>query len=280
MTTWFEGMDGLRLAADIYGPEDGVPVILTGGLGQIRQSWRRAAEQIAARGRRAITLDLRGHGESDRSPTGAYGYPQLSGDLRAVTQALGVPAILVGASLGGKISLAAAGYGGPTVAKALVMVDTAPRTRPEGIGNAVRMMAAPPEGFESPDAAAAELARARGKEPEPDAGTRLARNMRQDATGRWHWHWDRAYVEKEQGIGLVAGLNYLEEAASRVKVPMLLARGALSDVVDDAGAEALRALIPQAEIEVIQGVGHMIVGDANDAFAAALNAFLERTPGL
>lgn len=280
MTTWFEGIDGIRLAADIRGPDEGVPVLLVGGLGQTRHSWQRAAEQIAAQGRLTVTIDIRGHGESDRSPTGDYAYPALSGDLAAVVRTLGRPAVLVGASLGGKISLAAAGYGGGDVARALVLVDTVPRTRAEGIGNVVRTMDTPADGFDSPDAAALALAKARGTDPVPDAGRKLQRNMRQDADGRWHWHWDRAFVERDQGLGMAAGTDYLETAARNVRIPTLITRGELSDVVDDEGVAALRALIPQAEVEVIAGAGHMIVGDRNDIFADALNRFLDRTPGL
>src|SRR3546814_17327458 len=118
MTTWFEGIDGIRLAADIRGPDDGVPVLLVGGLGQTRHSWQRAAEQIAARGRLTVTIDIRGHGESDRSPTGDYAFPALSGDLAAVVRTLGRPAGLVGALPGGKIALDAAGYEGGARAQA------------------------------------------------------------------------------------------------------------------------------------------------------------------
>jgi pimeloyl-ACP methyl ester carboxylesterase len=280
MTVWFEGLNGIRLAADAYGSEDAAPVILLGGLGQTRHSWTRAAEQVAAAGRRAITIDIRGHGESDRAVDGKYGYDELSGDLCAVVEGLGRPAVLVGASLGGKISLATAGYGGPKIAAALVLVDAVPRTRPEGIANLKPALLPPAEGFVSPDEAAAFLARAKGKEPEPGAGERLRRNMRQNADGRWNWHWDPAYTERDQRIGITAALDYLETAAAGVKVPTLIARGELSDVVDDAGVDALRALIPQASVEVIKGAGHMIVGDQNDAFAEALNRFLDAMPGL
>lgn len=87
-------------------------------MGQTRRSWKRAAEAIAATGRRAVTLDLRGHGESEWSPDGDNSYARISADRIAVARELRRP-VLVGASLGGKIALAAAGYG-EDVAAALV----------------------------------------------------------------------------------------------------------------------------------------------------------------
>lgn len=280
MTDWFVGQDGIKLAASAYGPVDGSPVLMLGGMGQTRHGWARAAERLGEQGFRAISLDLRGHGESEWSDDGGYGYARTAGDLLAVIDALGRAAILVGASLGGKIALVAAGQGGPAKVRALVMVDTVPRTNPTGVADVTQVLRAPADGFASPDAAAAELARIRNRPVQPGAGERLRRNMRVDATGRWHWHWDPAWMDRDQGIGIVAATEYLESHAAGLTVPVLLTRGELSQVVTDQGLDAFRAIVPQLEIETIAGAGHMIVGDRNDAFADAVSAFLARTPGL
>lgn len=277
MTHWFTGSNGLKLAADLFGPEDGTPVLLIGGMGQTRHSWRRAAQRIADGGRRAITLDFRGHGESDRSPDGDYGYLRQVDDIVAIRRAIGRPMVLVGNSLGGKIGLAAAATGEPGTAAALVMVDAVPRSRKEGITNIARSMQMSSGGFASPEEAAMQLAAERGEPATPAAADRLRRNMRQDVSGRWHWHWDNAYFDPRQRIGTGPGSDYLESIAPQVTVPTLLAWCELSEVVDADGVAALRALIPQLEVEIIPGARHMIVGDQNDVFADALMAFLDRT---
>jgi pimeloyl-ACP methyl ester carboxylesterase len=277
MTHWFKGGDDQRLAADLFGPDEGTPVLLIGGMGQTRHSWRRVAMRLADGGRRAITMDFRGHGESDRAPGGDYSYPRQVADIAAVARDVGRPMVLVGNSLGGKISLAAAGSGGADVAAALVMVDAVPRSRPDGIANVAQSMQVSTEGFASLDDAATQLAAARGQLAEPGAGDRLRRNMRQDDAGRWHWHWDAGYRDPRHRIGLGAGSGYLEALAPKVKVPALLAWCELSEVVDADGVAALRALIPQLEVEIIPGARHMIVGDQNDVFADAMMGFLART---
>ena len=49
-----------------------------------------------------------------------------------------------------------------------------------------------------------------------------------------------------------------------------------SDIVDDAGVADLIARIPALEIAQIGGAGHMVAGDKNDEFNAAVIEFLTR----
>jgi pimeloyl-ACP methyl ester carboxylesterase len=276
MTHWFSGDGGLRLAADLFGPEEGAPVLLIGGMGQTRHSWRRVALRLADRGYRAITLDFRGHGESDRAPDGDYSYPRQIADLAAVARQVGRPLVLAGNSLGGKISLATAGTCGAEVCAALVLVDAVPRSNPGGIANVAKSNQMRADGFETLDEAARQIAEGRGQPFAPGDGERLRRNMRQDAEGRWHWHWDAGYRDPRHQIGLGAGTEWLQSIAGNVKVPVLLAWCELSEVVDGDGIAALKAEIPHLEVEIIPGAHHMIVGDENDVFADALIGFLER----
>ena len=271
----FVADDGVRLAAHAVGPDGGPPVLLVGGMGQTRHSWRRTADRIAASGRRAIPLDLRGHGESGWSPDGGYAFARLTADVVAATAQLGGPAVLVGASLGGKVCLTAAGYGGPGVASALVMIDTVPKSSAAGVAEVLAALRPPADGFASPEDAARELAQSRGHAVKPGAGEAMRRNMRIDDAGRWHWHWDPALMDRDQGMRVEDALPYLEGAARRLAVPTLVARGELSRVTDDAGVEAFRALVPQLRVETVIGAGHMLVGDQNDAFAATLMRFLD-----
>jgi pimeloyl-ACP methyl ester carboxylesterase len=276
MTHWLSGDGGLRLAADLFGPEEGTAVLLIGGLGQTRHSWRRVALRLADRGYRAITLDFRGHGESDRAPDGDYSYPRQTADLAAVARQVGRPLVLAGNSLGGKICLATAGTYGAEVCAALVLVDAVPRSNPGGIATVAQSNQIRADGFQTLDEAARQVAEGRGLPFAPGDGERLRRNMRQDEHGRWYWHWDGGYRDPRHKIGLGAGTEWLQSIAANVKVPVLLAWCELSEVVDAEGIAALKAEIPQLEVEVIPGAHHMIVGDENDVFADALIGFLER----
>jgi pimeloyl-ACP methyl ester carboxylesterase len=47
-------------------------------------------------------------------------------------------------------------------------------------------------------------------------------------------------------------------------------------VVSEAGANAFRRIVPNAEYVEVQKAGHMIAGDRNDAFTSAILSFLSR----
>jgi len=185
--------------------------------------------------------------------------------------------VLAGNSFGGKISLASAAICGPDVVAGIVLVDAVPRSLPAGIAAATQSMQMSPDGFASPEEAAAQVAAGRGEAVAPGAADRLRRNMRQEGDGRWYWHWNAAaYRDPRHDIGLGRGSELLESLAVDVRVPALLAWCELSDVVNQDGVEALKALIPQLEVEIIPGARHMIVGDQNDVFADTLLAFMGR----
>src|SRR5262245_41425460 len=106
----FRGTDGVTLRADARGDPGAPPVVFLHGGGQTRHAWGGTAGALARDGRFAITLDLRGHGESDWA-TGdtPYRLERFAADLRAVIAQLPAPPALVGASLGGLTSLLAVG---------------------------------------------------------------------------------------------------------------------------------------------------------------------------
>lgn len=86
---------------------------------------------LADRGWQAVTVDFRGHGESDWSSEGDYRVLTFAEDVREVLAQLPPHRVLVGASLGGFTSMLLAGELSPGVASAVVLVDVVPSmTRP------------------------------------------------------------------------------------------------------------------------------------------------------
>src|SRR5438067_1943972 len=67
-------------------------------------------------------------------------------------------------------------------------------------------------------------------------------------------------------------------AAERVRIRTLLVQGALSDVVTEATASELRTAIPHARHVTVGRAGHMVAGDQNDLFTAAVVEFLDGLP--
>ena len=269
----FEGA-GVTIVADATGPADGVPLLFLHGGGQTRQSWGRAVAEAAARGYRAITADLRGHGESGWSPDGLYDIQYFAGDVRHVVAALGRPPVLVGASLGGLTALLVASAPPPAVA-GLVLVDVAARIEAEGTGEIGTFMTSAPNGFASLDEAADAVAAYLPHRPRPKDTSGLMRNLRLRDDGRYHWHWDPAFI-RPTSRAAPRDPALFEDSARALIVPTLLVRGGRSRVVSREGAAAFLDLVPHAEWVDVADADHMVAGDANDAFNAAVFAFLDR----
>ncbi|HEX4093337.1 MAG TPA: alpha/beta hydrolase, partial [Trebonia sp.] len=272
---------GLRLAGDEWGDPDAPPVLLLHGAGQTRHSWRATGSALAAAGWHAISLDLRGHGDSERSPAGHYRLDDFAADVSAVSRALPAPPVLVGASLGGLAALVAVARTGDQV-PALVLVDISVHVEREGSSRIVRFMNANSDGFSSLEDAAAAIAAFNPQRPPTANLNGLRKNLRRRPDGRWVWHWDPrimdggpnsiAWQVPDPGTGepMLAHHVTVRDAAPSITVPTLLIRGLRSELVSERSVQALHEVIPHATHLDVAEAGHMIVGDRNDAFTAAL----------
>ena len=276
------GAGGVSLAGDSWGDRGDPLVVLLHGGGQTRHAWRGAGEELARTGYYAVAFDARGHGDSDWAPDGNYERDASVADLVAVVEALDAgPPALVGASMGGNSALAAAGEG-RVEATALVLVDIAPRIRPEGTKRIGEFMEQKPDGFETLEEVAEAIASYQPHRERPRSLDGLAKNVRLGPDGRYRWHWDPRWRNRPRlsGEQLRARTRRLEDAARNLQIPMLLVRGGLSDVLDEAGAQALLDLVPHADYVNVTDAAHMVAGDRNDLFSAAVFDFLSRVvPG-
>lgn len=277
------GAHANRLAADLYAtPEpDGRLALLVHGGGQTRHSWRGAARALAREGWSAVTLDQRGHGESDWLADATYGFGDYAADLSAVVEGLEARgfgrAVVIGASLGGIAGMIAAGETG-TPMRALVLVDVTPALRSEGVERVIGFMRAhAEEGFGSLEEAAASISAYLPHRPPPSDLSGLAKNLRKDDDGRYRWHWDPQFLDSRDGDRNVLS-ERLSAAVRRIRVPTLLVRGRESELVGEEEARAFLALAPHAELADVGGARHMVAGDRNDAFNEAVLGFLRRLP--
>jgi len=266
---------GLRLVGDVVGAADGPTLLFLHGSGQTRQSWGTALREAAKRGYRAISLDLRGHGDSDWAPDGKYGLEDFTADVRRAIEDLGAKPIIVGASLGGIVGLLIGAAPPPTL-RALVLVDITPRVEQNGAKEVSAFMDSAPNGFASVEEAADAVAAYLPHRRRPKDTSGLKRNLRL-RDGRYYWHWDPAMMQMGRNIDAkFAGPNPLETAARALKIPTLLIRGGRSRIVSEAGVREFREMVPHADFVDISDADHMVAGDANDAFNDAVFAFVDK----
>ena len=280
----FVGAASNKLVADVFG-DSGSPVLLLHGGGQTRHAWHKTARDIARKGYIAYALDQRGHGDSDWIATGAYEFSDYAADAKAVAAELtrrhGTKPIVIGASLGGIASLLAEGEserdGGVGVFSALVLVDITPRVDQTGVAKVLGFMRAhSKEGFASIAEAAQAVAEYLPQRPRPKSNEGLKKNLRRSPDGRWRWHWDPRFLDGPRRAGsdrrkLEAALI---EAARRIRIAALLVRGGSSELVKEAHAKEFLELVPHADYVDVSDARHMVAGDRNDHFTAAVLSFI------
>ncbi|WP_280235452.1 alpha/beta fold hydrolase [Nocardia cyriacigeorgica] len=266
------GSGGIELAADQYGPADGPLVLFLHGGGQTRHSWKQTGAKLAATGMRVVTLDARGHGDSQWSAERDYRREAMVDDVLEVLGQLGAPAVVVGASMGGITGLLATAAPGGAQISALVLVDIVTRPEPEGVRRVLDFLGRHRDGFDSLDAVADAVAEYMPHRPRPDNTDGLRRNLR-ERDGRWYWHWDPDMLaDRAEDPSEITGR--MEEVARDLTIPVLLVRGLQSDVVSAEGAAAFKELVPHAKMVEIGGAAHTAAGDDNDAFTDAVAEFI------
>jgi pimeloyl-ACP methyl ester carboxylesterase len=270
----FHSSDGVAIIGDRGGPAGAPCVILLHGGGQTRHSWSRAVDSLLDAGFQVINFDARGHGDSDWSPDGAYALADRSRDLQAVTRGLAVPFVLVGASLGGATAIQAIHDG--LRPAGLVLVDIVPEPDPRGIDRIVGFMQGHSGGFATVEAAADAVAAYNPQRPRPADTGGLMKNLRSRSDGRLYWHWDPRILDMAATVHHRVVQHAAESLTLLRDMPVLLVRGVTSDVVSDAGVAAFRRQIPWLEVLDVQGAGHMVAGDRNDAFNGGVVAFAQK----
>ncbi len=269
-----DGVQGVTLAVDAWGPTDGPLILLQHGGGQTRHAWKSAGEILGQAGYYAVSFDARGHGDSDWAPDGVYGQDIMVEDLLCLVRALGGRRpVLVGASMGGGTSLVAAGED-RVDATALVLVDIAPKIEIEGANKISEFMHQKPEGFDSLEEVAAAIGAYQPHRKPPKDLAGLAKNLRRAENGKYRWHWDPRFMTLRRELD--KRQSRLEACARALKLPTLLVRGGLSDVLSEEGAASFLALCAHAEYVNITGAGHMVAGDRNDIFSTSVIEFLQR----
>ncbi|SPM28327.1 Lysophospholipase, alpha-beta hydrolase superfamily [Mycobacterium terramassiliense] len=101
-------VDGTPLHAEVFGPPDGYPIVLTHGITCAIRAWAHQIRDLAT-DYRVIAFDHRGHGRSGVPRRGGYSLEHLASDLDSVLEATLAPherAVLAGHSMGG-ITIAA-----------------------------------------------------------------------------------------------------------------------------------------------------------------------------
>lgn len=270
--------DGHQITATAWGNPDNPRALLLHGGGQTRHAWKSTGEHLEQMGYYTLAFDLPGHGDSSWHADGVYGVPRISEQFLTILDQLGGPIVLIGASLGGLITLRLTAQR-PDLISALVLVDIVLRPNSDGTDRIVAFMQAHPDGFASLEEAADAVAAYLQHRDRPRDTSGLEKNLVRREDGRYHWHWDPRLLDTQMtGRNRVPGLvEEAEEMATTIRQPVLIIRGSKSDLVDDESLRHMQSLIPHAEVADVRDAAHMVAGESNSRFNQAMFDFLSQS---
>jgi pimeloyl-ACP methyl ester carboxylesterase len=257
-----QSADGVPLYVHVWEPTlpvTGLPVVCLHGLTRNSSDFELVGPRIAALGRKAIAIDARGRGRSGRAADPSHYTPVVYvQDVLTVLDKLGIGrAVFLGTSMGGIMTMVAAASAPQRVAAA-VLNDVGPVLEAAGYR---RIGAYVGKAMEFADAATArEAIKAQQSPAYPDRDdafwTTFARRVtRTNGDGSVSLAYDPAIAAPFQGGEAPApDLTQLFEALA--KMPVLVVRGALSDLLSAEGVELMRLVKPDLEAAVVRNVGH------------------------
>jgi pimeloyl-ACP methyl ester carboxylesterase len=210
---------------------------------------------------RVVCPDVVGRGESDRlaDPMG-YQVPAYVADMVTLVARLDVESLAwLGTSMGGLIGMALAALPRSPIAK-LVLNDVGPRIDAAGIARIASYLGAPLTWASEDEAADYLLTISKGFGPHTRAEwLALSRPMLRRAGDRFRLHYDPEIAMPLRAIteaAAAAGEAALWGAFDAIRCPTLLLRGADSDILSRATAEAMTGRGPKARLHEFAGVGH------------------------
>lgn len=249
-------VNGLRVHYLDWANPGAPPVVCIHGYTSSAQAFNALARHFYDRAR-FIAIDVRGHGESAWSSTGAYQYQDQVGDVAAVVDKLGLSRFtLIGTSMGGIIAMAYAGAH-PDRLGHLVINDIGPDLE-VGSQRITQMVGSRPDEFATLDDA---MAYRRQMSPIVAARTlddqrELALGvLRERADSRWIWKMDPEYIRQRVKIG-PPQRPPLWPALQRVTCPTLVVWGSDSDVLSETQARRMVETLRNGELVAVPGVGH------------------------
>jgi pimeloyl-ACP methyl ester carboxylesterase len=212
-------------------------------------------------GQATVRFDQRGWGASRALP-GPYHLGRLTDDLaRVVETSVAGPFVLVGHSMGGKVSQLLAARR-PAGLAGLLLVAPAPPQPPATVTKEYRKGLS--QAYDSPEAVRHALDQVLTATPLPETvrDTAIRDSLSADAEARHEW--------PLRGIA-----EDITRAARDIEVPVTVLAGE-NDVVEPPRVlrDHLVPYIPHATLTTVPGVGHLLPAEAPGAVAAALEAFL------
>jgi len=243
----------------------GDPVVILHGLFGTLDNWQTMAKQLA-KDYTVIIVDQRNHGRSPHADN--MNYSLMAEDLKELLENNWIyKARIIGHSMGGKTAMQfALDY--PDMVEQLAVIDIGPKVykgNHEGIFEALnRVNLAAIEGRKEADAVLAETIE--------DYGVRqfLLKNLSRNKEGGYRWKMNLPVIQKHYE-DILANI----EANEVYEGPALFVGGGKSDYISQEDLEEIKALFPDANMEIVEKSGHWIHAEAPKELYSLLTDFFK-----
>jgi pimeloyl-ACP methyl ester carboxylesterase len=255
----YTNVGGYRVHYYTMGPADGTAAVLVHGLGGRSEDWDKLAPYLAQAGYRVYLPDLPGYGESDKPASFSYSVTDESKIVVGFLDQLGLQQVdLGGWSMGGWIvQLVAANH--PDRVRRLMLFDSAglyvkpewdtslftPISAAELDKFVALLMPNPPQ---IPDFVARDILR----------------------TSR-----DHAWIIRRALGSMLQGRETTDQLLPRLEMPVLIVWGASDMITPLTEGQKMQKLIPHAQLQVVQGCGHLAPNDCARQIGPQVVTFLQ-----
>jgi pimeloyl-ACP methyl ester carboxylesterase len=221
-----------------------------------------------------VVLDLRGHGDSERSRSLAYDLRMNVEDVQAVITALRLAApIVVGHSFGGEIALRIAACPASQISAA-VLVDSGPDLNDAASRQATAHLRQLLRTYSSVEEYCSDLMKLR-----PLVSAATARQLANGALRRerdgYHLKLDSRLLDHADEQFTSA--SEWQQLLPAIRCSTLVVRGAGSAMVSAASARQMLRLLPMSRLVTLPRAGHAVMSDNPPAFCACISGFIRET---
>jgi pimeloyl-ACP methyl ester carboxylesterase len=268
--------DDLKLYyRDYPGSSSKPPILCLHGLTRNSRDFAEFAERHSPEFR-VLALDFRGRGASQYDPLPMrYNPLTYAGDVIELLDELSIEkAIFVGTSLGGLVTMAVAAMQPQRIA-GTILNDVGPDVDPSGVDRILTYVGNDRR-YGSWDEAADAISSNYGSSFDRyshDDWVRMAKRNCREENGEIRFDYDMAIAEPFRNAGPAPEVDLWPLFNVLASKPLLVVRGANSDLLTAKTAERMRAAGPEVKIAAVQGVGHAPELNEPEALEA-IDAFL------
>ena len=256
-----------------WGEPEAPPVLLLHGGNQSAHSWDLVSLHLADRFR-VVALDQRGHGDSEWARDSDYSSQAMASDAEALVAALGLERpIVFGHSMGGRNTLRLA-LDHRDLPRALVIVDVGPEVAAEG-ARAIGQFVNHNREFDDLEEFVSNVRRYDPFRSREHIERTVKYNLMQRADGKYVSKCD--YGRRMESAGESrAQLDPISlEDVKGLDQPVLVVRGAQSNVLTEEAAQRFVAALPEGTLVTVPESGHPVHGQHTPGFLEAVRPFLD-----